>query len=87
MANKAISDALVCLAYAMARRSDSKWPDWFLHDWTGQPEKVCIKATEKADRDGYIDYGVSLRSGWLTNKGIDLLVQTILEAKDGEAES
>jgi hypothetical protein len=40
---------------------------------TGQPEKVCFRATERAERRGLIEYGVSLRTGWLTATGRALL--------------
>lgn len=36
---------------------------------TGQPERVCYRALERAERRGLIEYGVSLRTGWLTDKG------------------
>lgn len=40
---------------------------------TGQPEKVCYRAMERAERRGLIEYGVSLRTGWLTPAGKTLL--------------
>lgn len=40
---------------------------------TGQPEKVCYRAMERAEKRGLIEYGVSLRTGWLTDKGKALL--------------
>ena len=40
---------------------------------TGQPEKVCYRAMERADRHGLIGVGVSLRTGWLTDAGYALL--------------
>lgn len=40
---------------------------------TGQSEKVCFKCLERANDRGYIEFGVSLRTGWLTNKGKALL--------------
>jgi hypothetical protein len=40
---------------------------------TGQPEKVVNRAMERAHRHGLIEYGVSLRSGWLTEEGQRLL--------------
>lgn len=36
---------------------------------TGQPEKVCYRAMERAERHGLIECGVSLRTGWLTEAG------------------
>lgn len=40
---------------------------------SGQPEKVCFRAMERAADNGLIEYGVSLRSAWITDKGKDLL--------------
>lgn len=68
MAVKDISDALVCCAYLHATRLH-RWPYQLLAEWTGQPEKVCFRAMERAERRGLIEYGVSLRSGWLTDEG------------------
>lgn len=42
---------------------------------TGQPEKVCYRAMERAERRGLIECGVSLRTGWLTAEGTALLSQ------------
>jgi len=36
---------------------------------TGQPYKVALRATERCVRKGLIDSGVSLRTGWLTERG------------------
>lgn len=40
---------------------------------TGQPEKVCYRAMERADKRGLIEVGTSLRTGWLSAKGKALL--------------
>ena len=42
------------------------WPYEILAARTGQCEKVCYRAMERAEGRGYIEYGVSLRTGWLT---------------------
>lgn len=42
---------------------------------TGQPEKVCFRAMERALDRGLIECGVSIRTGWLTDKGKQLLAQ------------
>ncbi|MFA5922335.1 MAG: hypothetical protein WC856_13750 [Methylococcaceae bacterium] len=80
MAMKDISDVQVCQAYKDARAVDWKYPDgsecWphtLLMKRTGQCEKVCLMAMERAAERGFIDYGVTLRSGWLTEKGEELL--------------
>lgn len=40
---------------------------------TGQPEKVCFRAMERALDRGYIECGVSIRTGWLTAAGKQLI--------------
>lgn len=53
------------------------WPYDLLMERTGECFKVCYKSMERAcDRD-LIEYGVSLRSGWLTDKGKALLASAI----------
>lgn len=44
-----------------------------LAEETGAPEKICLAACERACDHGLIDYGVSLRAGFLTDKGRQLL--------------
>lgn len=36
---------------------------------TGAPEKVVVRALERENRNGMIEYGVSLRTAWMTDKG------------------
>ena len=84
MAMKDISDRQVCaaiLAYKI-RRADVRrdktseivpFPYELLSAATGQPEKVCFRAMERACNRGLIEYGVSLRTGWLTEDGEALL--------------
>lgn len=53
-----------------------EWPLYpyeALAQQTGQSEKVCFRAVERACRRGLIEYGVSLRTGWLTREGLDLV--------------
>lgn len=73
MATKDISDAQVCRAYAEAKSIPGVFAETILMRMTGQPEKVCYRAMERAERRGLIEYGVSLRSGWLTDAGMQLL--------------
>lgn len=88
MSRKDVTDFMVCLAYYKYRDEINKafvpskifgmmpgvkWPYETLHKWTGEPIKVCYRAIERAYDRGYIEYGVSLRSGWLTDKGKELL--------------
>lgn len=36
---------------------------------TGKHPKVCWRAMERCEAKGYLDCGVSLRVGWLTEEG------------------
>jgi len=36
---------------------------------TGLPFKVCLRAAEREFERGYIEYGTSIRSGWVTAEG------------------
>lgn len=40
---------------------------------TGQAFKVIYRCYERAYSRGYLDYGVTLRTAWLTDKGEQLL--------------
>jgi hypothetical protein len=72
MARKDVSDAQVLQAY------EDEAGGWarieLLMERTGQPEKVVWRAMERACDRGYIEYGVSLKAGWLTESGKALLV-------------
>lgn len=74
MAMKDITDKQVVKAYNLVNSGlDKRYPYEILMEMTGQSEKVCYRAMERAcDRD-YIEFGVSLRTGWLTEKGEELL--------------
>ncbi len=77
MAMKNISDTQVLQAYILSKRmlseGERKWPYEILQDVTGECLKVCYRACERANNRGYIDYGISLRSGWISDKGFELL--------------
>jgi len=80
MSRKNIPDWLVCAAYVEAQKRHKATNNIvfaldILMQWTGEPEKVCYVAMERADDRGYIDYGVSLRAGWVTDEGAELLEQ------------
>lgn len=64
MARKDVTDAQVVAAYEAPRAAGS-FVDQVLMEATGQPRKVCLAAMERAWRRGLVDYGVSLRSGWV----------------------
>jgi len=78
MARKDITDMQVCFAYVESRKDKggTHWPYEFLQLWTDQPKKVCYRAMERAFDRGYIEYGVSLRAGWLTEKGVALIANS-----------
>lgn len=81
MARKHVSDVQVCRAYVKAAQmreghqpgQPCTWPYDVLAKETGQCEKVCFRAMERAFERGLIDYGTSLRSGWLTDAGKALI--------------
>ncbi len=70
-----INDLHVCEAYRRKREvySDMKFADEILAEFTGAPIKVARAAMERACDRGYVEYGTSLRSGWITEKGLRLL--------------
>lgn len=75
MATKDITDLQIVRAVQAFRDRDLElpWPYEALSMETGQPEKVCYRAMERAERRGYLECGVSLRTAWLTEKGAALL--------------
>lgn len=79
MSRKHVPDIMVCLACWQYRQDietnngSDKWPYDYLMEWSGECLKVCYRAMERAEEHGYITYSVSLRTGWLTHKGEDLL--------------
>jgi hypothetical protein len=73
MATKDINDRQVCEAFAERKRTQRFASD-ILMEITGQPEKVVNAAMERAYKRGLVECGVSMRSGWLTEKGSALLV-------------
>lgn len=81
MATKDVTNEMVCRAVhywhtAMKEsgwEANIPWPYEALAAETEEPEKVCYRAMERAERQGLIEYGVSLRTGWLTPKGLELI--------------
>lgn len=81
MARKDVPDLLVCRVYremwarrhANPGRSGRPWPEEMLATETGQPQKVCYRAMERAFEHGLLDYGMWLRGAWLTPAGLELL--------------
>jgi hypothetical protein len=75
MATRDISDLQVveaardsCQAGYRPRRTIA-----LLVERTGQPEKVCLRAMERAARRGLIVCGMSINCSWPTAAGEDLL--------------
>ena len=79
MPTKDITDRQVLEAYqSYDKRSrlgelQVEWPYQILQRLTGMPFKVCYRAMERAYKRGLLEYGVSLRTGWLTDAGQELL--------------
>lgn len=73
MATKDISDYQVVNAYASVNRAKGIYPDEILRKETNESLKVVCAAMARAAGRGYIQYGVSLRTGWLTPKGREFL--------------
>ena len=74
---KDISDLQVLDAYRFGYGSASPLEN--LMRFSGQPRKVCLRAMERAVDRGLIDYGVSLDTGWLTDKGKLLLAEDLVQ--------
>jgi hypothetical protein len=68
VATKDITDRQVCEAVRDWKHTNV-FADELLATRTGQPLKVATSALERAERRGLIDYGVSLRTAWLTDAG------------------
>ena len=81
MSTKDVTDLMVCEAYALKRKEydetgDYSFPYETLMIRTGECFKVCYRAMERACNRGLIEYGVSLRTGWLTDKGLALVKES-----------
>lgn len=76
MATKDISDEQVIKACIKRREADNGFGcsaiDILMSE-TGQSEKVCYAAMERAANRDYIDYGTSVRTAWPTDKGYALI--------------
>ena len=73
MSTKDLTDRQVAQAIARCRPFVGEWPDALLERETGQCAKVVERAMERALRRGFIEYGVTLRSAWLTPIGEQVL--------------
>jgi hypothetical protein len=73
MSTKDITDTQVIAAYLTYAENRAEWPQDILRVQTGKTWQLCLGACARAASRGFIDYGVSLRSGWVTRAGRDLL--------------
>lgn len=78
-----ITDYQVCKAYQkfLSNRGNdvtlvTKFADSYLMEMTGKSKKECLAAMEKAADLGLIEYVITLRSGWLSHKGYNLIHNT-----------
>ena len=76
MKRQDISNIEVCKAYARYAKERKEWPYEILAKKFECEEKLAYAACKRASDKGLIEYGVSLRSGWLSEKGWDLLEQS-----------
>lgn len=78
--------AVDCLLHVALNRSSLDYAEWEAR-W----DALCGKWGEKAvgaklgelDRRGYIEYGVSVRMGWLTEKGLAKLAEVARAEQEG----
>lgn len=76
MATKDITDLDCCIAasFGFGNGGKLRTGDALVYR-TGQPEKVCQRALERAMRRGYLDCGINEWNAFLTDKGRELLAQ------------
>lgn len=80
MAMKDVSDVQVCLAYQYRTSGhNAALPHVILSKISGQCDKVCLRAIERAYKRRLIDCGTGLHTGWLTLKGKELLRESVRE--------
>jgi len=69
MTRKDIS-TLIVLEAAEKAHTEKEGMTWeYIKRITGAPEKVIYAAMEREDEKGYLEWGVSLRTAWLTELG------------------
>lgn len=75
MARKDVTDTQVVTACRDYCAGDGtlRFPLFILMKRTGEPEMVCFRAMERAEGRRLIEYGVSLRTAWPTEKGLALI--------------
>ncbi len=73
MARKDITDKELLIAKVNHGGLENGDPIQNLSEITGQCYKVCYRCYERAIGRGYMDYGVSIRTAWITPKGEELI--------------
>lgn len=73
MKRKDISTKDVLIACHKFHNGDEKAPWQILMDEFNAPEKVVYAAMKRDEKKGLIDYGVSLRTAWVTTEGYEFL--------------
>lgn len=63
----------VMKAYQEYRANHAQFPTEILMKKYNCPEKLVYSAIKRDYDNGLIEYGVSLRTGWLTEKGLRLI--------------
>lgn len=83
MATKDISDAQVVEACLASRHPSSEGESALevLMVRTGRSRKECLRAFERAERRGWIDYGVGIHRAFPTEAGEALLSNANLDVK------
>jgi hypothetical protein len=60
----------IVLEAAVRASLERRMMTWeYIHEATGAPEKVIYAAMQREDDRGYLDWGVSLRTAWITKEG------------------
>ena len=73
-----ISDYEVCLAYSNYKYNPADYAYEILGEKFKVSYKVAYAACKRACERDLVEYGVSLRTGWLTDKGLELLKAGVL---------
>lgn len=61
--------ALCCLVLAEMHDTPSEWQDFYDSICCQFSEKAVLAKLEELTNRGYVEYGVSARQSWLTEKG------------------
>lgn len=90
-------DELVCFSYAMRKEyprllelaaydqltdGNIVWPYHAIMKISGQSEDVCLELCEQAEAKGLIEYGTTIKGGWLTEQGEKIFQTSGLKFSD-----